>query len=77
MVDGILIFIFQKPYWYGDTWFDRKNNYFMNVQIINTPNLKVIDYTSSFVENRHDTHCFAVTRLAQDHTKLLTEKEWI
>ena len=77
MVDGTLIPLYQKPHWYGDTWFDRKSNYSMNVQIINTPNLKIIDYASGFVGSRHDTHCFAATRLAQEHDQLLAEDEWV
>ena len=49
----------------------------MNVQIINTPNLKIIDYASGFVGSHHDTYCFASTRLAQEHGKLLAGGEWV
>ena len=48
MVDGTLIPLYQKPSHYGETFFDRKNNYSINVQIINTPNRKIIDYASRF-----------------------------
>lgn len=77
MINDILIPLFQKPHWYEDIWFDRKNNYFMNVQIINILNFKIIDYASGFVGNHHDTHCFVVTRLAQIYEKLLVEGKWI
>lgn len=49
----------------------------MNVQIINISNLKIIDYASSFVKNRHNTYYFAATRLAQKHDKLLIAEKWI
>lgn len=38
MVDGTFIPLFQKPTYFGETFFDRKSNYSLNVQIINTPN---------------------------------------
>lgn len=76
MVDGTLIPLYCKPHWYGDTFFDRKSNYSMNVQIINTPNLKIIDYASGFTGSRHDTHCFGSTRLAKQPEQLLGREEW-
>jgi hypothetical protein len=32
MVDGTLVPLFQRPGFYGNTWYDRKSNYSMNVQ---------------------------------------------
>lgn len=32
MVDGTLIPLYTRPYWYGSSYFDRKSNYSMNVQ---------------------------------------------
>ena len=43
MVDGTWISLYRKPLHYGETFFDRKCNYSINVQIINTPNRKIID----------------------------------
>lgn len=51
MVDKTLIPLYCKPYWYGDTFFDHKSNYSMNVQIINTPNLKIINYITRFTNS--------------------------
>ena len=65
MVDGTLIPLYQKPSHYVETFFDRKCNYSINVQIINTPNQMIIDYASGFRGSRHDTHCFASTKLAK------------
>jgi hypothetical protein len=33
MVDGTLIPLYARPYWYGSSYFDRKSNYSMNVQV--------------------------------------------
>lgn len=33
MVDGTLVPLFQRPSLFGNTWFDRKSNYSMNVQV--------------------------------------------
>jgi hypothetical protein len=33
MVDGTLVPLFVRPGFYGNTWYDRKSNYSMNVQV--------------------------------------------
>lgn len=33
LVDGTLIPIFGRPYWYGECYFDRKCNYSLNIQV--------------------------------------------
>ena len=33
MVDGTLVPLFMRPAFFGNTWFDRKSNYSMNVQV--------------------------------------------
>jgi hypothetical protein len=33
MVDGTLVPLFARPRFYGNTWYDRKSNYSMNVQV--------------------------------------------
>ena len=76
MVDGTTILIFEKPHYYGESFYDRKSRYSINVQIVSTPNRQIIDYATGFNGSRHDTHCFPFTRLAQDHTQLLSEGEW-
>jgi hypothetical protein len=35
MVDGTLIPLFQRPHHFGNTFFDRKSNYSLNVQVCN------------------------------------------
>jgi hypothetical protein len=36
MVDGTLVPLFMRPAHYGNSWFDRKSNYSLNVQVTNT-----------------------------------------
>jgi hypothetical protein len=33
MVDGTLVPLFMRPTFFGNTWFDRKSNYSMNIQV--------------------------------------------
>lgn len=33
MVDGTLVPLFMRPGFFGNTWFDHKSNYSMNVQV--------------------------------------------
>ncbi|KAJ7636718.1 hypothetical protein FB45DRAFT_1024818 [Roridomyces roridus] len=33
LVDGTLVPLFDRPYWYGESYFDRKCNYSLNVQV--------------------------------------------
>lgn len=40
MVDGTLVPLYQRPAFYGNTWFDRKHNYSLAVQVsLNIPYL--------------------------------------
>ena len=57
-------------------FFDQKSNYSINVQIINTPNCKIIDYVSGFWGSRHDTYCFASTKLGKNPSLYLKKNEW-
>jgi hypothetical protein len=33
MVDGTLVPLFDRPFWYGESYFDRKSNYSLNIQV--------------------------------------------
>lgn len=33
LVDGTLIPLYSRPYWYGESYFDRKCNYSLNIQV--------------------------------------------
>lgn len=62
--------------YYGEAHFDRKGNYSINTQIVNTPNLQIIDYASGFRESGHDMHCFEHTKLGIAPQNLLQKDEW-
>ena len=77
MIDETIISLFEKFHYYENAFFDRKHRYFINVQIINIfYNNQIIDYASSFNENRHDSHCFEQIYFHQQHSFLLTIEEW-
>lgn len=48
MVDGTTIPIFEKSHYFGESFYDQKAQYYINVQIINTPNRQIIDYATGF-----------------------------
>jgi hypothetical protein len=33
MVDGTLVALFDRPFWFGESYFDRKSNYSLNIQV--------------------------------------------
>lgn len=33
MVDGTLIPLYERPFWFGESYFDRKHNYSLNIQV--------------------------------------------
>lgn len=41
-VDGTLIPLFDRPYWYGESYFDRKCNYSLNIQVCKLFNMQFI-----------------------------------
>lgn len=34
MVDGTLVALFNRPFWFGESYFDRKCNYSLNIQVL-------------------------------------------
>ena len=76
MVDGTTIFLFKKLSYYGDSFYDRKGRYSINIQIINTLNRQIIDYATGFNRSHHDIHCFSYTRLGKNYAQLLSKREW-
>ncbi|KIY53655.1 hypothetical protein FISHEDRAFT_68686, partial [Fistulina hepatica ATCC 64428] len=71
MVDGTLVPLFRRPSFYGNTWFDRKSNYSLNVQLISTPDLCIIDYGVGLPGSQHDATAWKETRLPVEHDHLL------
>ncbi|PPR03353.1 hypothetical protein CVT24_012571 [Panaeolus cyanescens] len=77
MVDGTLVPLFARPHWYGESYFDRKSNYSMNVQIINTPDLRIIDCGYGFTGSTHDASAWEKTWIYAHHEKVFEDNEFI
>ncbi|KAF8578055.1 hypothetical protein K439DRAFT_1648881 [Ramaria rubella] len=77
MVDGTLVPLFARPGFYGNSWYDRKSNYSLNVQLISTPNLCIIDYGVGLPGSQHDATAWKGTRIPQEHEQLLGRDEWL
>ncbi|KAF7309345.1 DDE Tnp4 domain-containing protein [Mycena indigotica] len=77
MVDGTLIPLVTIPSWYGPGYFDRKMNYSMNLQVVNLPNLQIIDIGYGYVGSTHDATAWTGTRVYQQLDQLLLHGEFI
>ncbi|KAL0569843.1 hypothetical protein V5O48_012120 [Marasmius crinis-equi] len=77
MVDGMLVTLDQRLYWYGLSYWDRKNNYSLNIQIINMPNLRIIDFGFGHVGSTHDAMAWDKTYFTQHPKEFLNENEFI
>ncbi|KAF7307937.1 DDE Tnp4 domain-containing protein [Mycena kentingensis (nom. inval.)] len=76
-VDGTLVPLSTRPFWYGDSYFDRKSRYSLNIQIISLPNLRIIDFSYGHTGSAHDATAWLGTRMARDHALFLRPGEWI
>ncbi|KAF8576129.1 hypothetical protein K439DRAFT_1649368 [Ramaria rubella] len=77
MVDGTLVPLFARPGFYGNSWYDQKSNYSLNVQLISMPNLRIIDYGVGLPDSQHDAMAWKGTRIPQEHEQLLGRDEWV
>ncbi|KAF7296686.1 DDE Tnp4 domain-containing protein [Mycena chlorophos] len=77
MVDGTLVPLAARPNWYGESYFDRKQNYSMNLQVINLPNLRIIDIGFGYVGSTHDATAWTGTRIYKKRQDLLAPGEWV
>ncbi|KAI5830536.1 hypothetical protein K523DRAFT_302420 [Schizophyllum commune Tattone D] len=69
MVDGTLIPLFRRPGHFGNTFYDRKSNYSLNVQLVSTPDCMIIDYAIGLPGDGlvHSPKNCAASRLAEPH----------
>ncbi|KAF8547545.1 hypothetical protein OG21DRAFT_1570869 [Imleria badia] len=75
LVDGTLILLYARPGFFGNSWYDRKSNYSLNVQIVPTPDLRIVDYSVGLPGSQHDATAFAETRIYKENEVLLGEDE--
>ncbi|KAF8573639.1 hypothetical protein K439DRAFT_1649956 [Ramaria rubella] len=67
MVDGTL----------GNSWYDHKSNYSLNMQLILTPDLCIIDYGLGLPGSQHDATAWKATWVPWEHNTLLGPDEWV
>ncbi|KAE9402089.1 hypothetical protein BT96DRAFT_765550, partial [Gymnopus androsaceus JB14] len=77
MVDGTLFILAERPFWYGESYFDRKCNYSLNFQIINLPNLRIINFSYGYTGSTHDATAWEQTAFAKDRSVFLEGNEFI
>ncbi|KAF7289251.1 DDE Tnp4 domain-containing protein [Mycena indigotica] len=77
MVDGTLVPFYARPHYFGESYFDRKQNYSLNVQVVNLPNLRIVDIGFGHVGSTHDTTAFGTTKIYQQRQFILKPGEWI
>ncbi|PWW76215.1 hypothetical protein C7212DRAFT_196950, partial [Tuber magnatum] len=66
LIDRTLIPLYQPLYYNGKVFFGQKSNYILNIQIINTLNLKIINYAVGFVQSQTDSTAWKETCLVQN-----------
>ncbi|KAJ8090774.1 hypothetical protein PM082_024955 [Marasmius tenuissimus] len=77
MVNGTLVPLYARPAHFGNSWYDRKSNYSMNVQLVSTPDLRIVDYSIGLPGSQHDSTAWSMTDIAQNPRKWLADGEWI
>ncbi|KAE9399470.1 hypothetical protein BT96DRAFT_957252 [Gymnopus androsaceus JB14] len=73
-VNGTLIPLYARPYWYGESYFNRKCHYSLNIQIINLPNLRIIDFSYGHTGSMHDSSVWGGTKIATEHDQILRRR---
>ncbi|TFK61840.1 hypothetical protein BDN72DRAFT_933980 [Pluteus cervinus] len=76
-VDGTLVPLSNRPAWFGESYYDRKNHYSLNFQVVSLPNLRIIDYSFGYPGSRHDSVAWKATQLYLEHETLLEDDEWV
>ncbi|THU76362.1 hypothetical protein K435DRAFT_605633, partial [Dendrothele bispora CBS 962.96] len=76
-VDGTLVPLAYRPYWYGESYFDRKSRYSLNVQIVSLPSLCIIDFAYGHAGSTHDATVWEETCLVKEHDTIMEDNEWV
>ncbi|TFK59474.1 hypothetical protein BDN72DRAFT_780670 [Pluteus cervinus] len=77
MVDGTLVPLFCRPGDYGNSFWDRKQEYSLNVQLVSTPDCQIVDYAIGLPGSQHDATAWQDTYIWQHHDMLFSDAEWI
>ncbi|KAF5345464.1 hypothetical protein D9758_013661 [Tetrapyrgos nigripes] len=71
IVDGTLIPLYHRPSYFGNVYYDRKSNYSVNVQLVSTPNLDIINYSVGLPGSQHNATAWKETHTHRDHLMIL------
>ncbi|EPQ51255.1 hypothetical protein GLOTRDRAFT_25151, partial [Gloeophyllum trabeum ATCC 11539] len=77
LVEGTLIPLHDRPFWYSESCFDQKCNYSLNIQVVLLPNLRIIDFGYGFTGSTHDSMAWEGTRIAQEAEDAFEGEEFI
>ncbi|KIJ41811.1 hypothetical protein M422DRAFT_255128 [Sphaerobolus stellatus SS14] len=73
----MLVPLFAGPGFYSNSWYNWKSNYSLNVQLISTPNLQIIDYDVGLPGSQHNTTAWKETQIPHERLTLLEDGEWV
>ncbi|KAG2751385.1 hypothetical protein P692DRAFT_201709428, partial [Suillus brevipes Sb2] len=77
-INGLTIYLFTRPGYCPETFFDRKPNYSVGCQAVTLPhNLLIVDYSLSHPGSIHDPFTFHSTCLYDKHADLLPDGHWV
>ncbi|KAF9503365.1 hypothetical protein BS47DRAFT_1402480 [Hydnum rufescens UP504] len=76
MVDGTLVPLSDKPGLHGKAYFDHKSNYSLGLQVVNMPNLRIIDYVLGPTGSMHDS-AFELSDMAKNSAAWFSDHEWV
>ncbi|KAG2336836.1 hypothetical protein BDR05DRAFT_978687 [Suillus weaverae] len=74
-IDDSTMYLFTKPGYYGETFFDRKSKY--SLGFIFPHNLFIMDYFLGHPGSIRDAFAFQSTRLYKKHADLLPDGPWV
>ncbi|KAK4694910.1 nuclease HARBI1, partial [Phenoliferia sp. Uapishka_3] len=78
MIDGTTVNFDSRPGFDGNSYFDRKFEYSMNLQVVNLPEtLRIVDFNVGYTGSANDQSVFKTMPLAKNPEKFLNPKEFI
>ncbi|SCV69349.1 BQ2448_2369 [Microbotryum intermedium] len=77
MVDGTLVPIARRPKWFSRSFTSRKISYAINVQIVNTPDGRIIDYSTGSTGSVADVTVWRQSRIHQNRRTLLDPDDFV
>lgn len=70
MVNELLVMLFLRPHLFGEAYCYQKLIYSLNVQIVNLPNKRIVDYVVGHIGSHHDSAAFKDPKIMEKVDKL-------